>query len=247
MAHLKTFHSPATVVVIGASGGIGSEVVNLLTGTDSVSRILAFSRSELGHRSAKVENHSIDLMDEASIERAGSIATKAGPVDLIFVTTGLLHDEQVAPEKTMQSLDASALLKTYTVNAVGPALVAKHFLPLVRKHHKTVFAALSARVGSIGDNRLGGWAGYRSSKAALNMLLKTCAIEQARKFRDCAVVALHPGTVDTALSRPFSKNVPEARLFTPAQSAQYLLDVIDGVTAADTGGFLAWDGSAIPY
>lgn len=247
MTRLHSLHSPATVAVIGASGGIGSEMVSLLAETDTVARIIAFSRSELGHRSAKVENHSIDLLDEVSIERAGSIADKAGPLDLVFVATGLLHDEQLSPEKSMQSLDASALLKTYAVNAVGPALVAKHFLPLVRKHHKTVFAALSARVGSIADNKLGGWAGYRSSKAALNMLLKICAIEQARKFPNCAVIALHPGTVDTALSRPFSRNVPEDKLFTAAQSAHYLLDVIDTVSPEDSGGFFAWDGSAIPY
>jgi NAD(P)-dependent dehydrogenase (short-subunit alcohol dehydrogenase family) len=147
----------------------------------------------------------------------------------------------------MSALDAKALCEVFRINAVGPALIAKHFLPLLRMGHKTVFAALSARVGSISDNRLGGWASYRASKAALNMLLKTLAIEHARRWPDSVVVALHPGTVDTALSKPFSSRLPTERLFAPSQAVGYLLGVIDDLTPAATGDFLAWDGTPIEY
>jgi NAD(P)-dependent dehydrogenase (short-subunit alcohol dehydrogenase family) len=126
-------------------------------------------------------------------------------------------------------------------------MVAKHFLPRLRTGHKTVFAALSARVGSISDNRLGGWASYRASKAALNMLLKTLALEHSRRWPDSVIVGLHPGTVDTALSKPFSSRVPAERLFEPSQSARYLLGVIDDLTPTATGGFFAWDGTPIDY
>jgi NAD(P)-dependent dehydrogenase (short-subunit alcohol dehydrogenase family) len=159
---------------------------------------------------------------------------------------GKIH-HGLQPEKSMRDLDPKALYEVFRINAVGPAMVAKHFLPRLRTGHKTVFAALSARVGSISDNRLGGWASYRASKAALNMLLKTLAIEHARRWPDSVVVALHPGTVDTALSKPFSGRVAAERLFEPSQSAGYLLGVIDDLTPAATGGFFAWDGTPIEY
>jgi NAD(P)-dependent dehydrogenase (short-subunit alcohol dehydrogenase family) len=139
------------------------------------------------------------------------------------------------------------MMEVFRVNTIGPTLVAKHFLPRLRRDGKTVFAALSARVGSIGDNRLGGWVSYRSSKSALNMVLKTLSIEHARRFPEAVMVALHPGTVDTALSAPYQRRVPEHKLFTPARSVGHMLSVIDGLTAADTGGFFAWDGAPIDY
>ena len=147
----------------------------------------------------------------------------------------------------MREVQAETLAKVIAVNATGPALVARHFLPKLRRGSKTVFAALSARVGSIADNRLGGWYAYRASKAALNMLLKTLAIEHARRFPDSIIVGLHPGTVDTGLSQPFTSRTPKDRLFTADQSARYLIDVIDGVDADDSGRVFAWDGSRIEY
>ena len=137
------------------------------------------------------------------------------------------------------------MARSFSVNAIGPALVAQAFLPLMAKDNKTVFAALSARVGSISDNRLGGWYSYRASKAALNQYLRTAAIEQRRRWPQCVVVGLHPGTVDTPLSKPFQKNVPKDGLFTPSQSAERLLDVIDRLQPADTGHLFAYDGNRI--
>ena len=138
-------------------------------------------------------------------------------------------------------------MELFKVNAIGPANVAKAFLPRMRRGSKTVFAALSARVGSIGDNRLGGWVSYRSSKAALNMILKTLSIEHARRFPEAVIAGLHPGTVDSSLSAPFQRRVPEGKLFSPAQSVGYLLTVIDRLAPEDSGGFFAWDGTAIDY
>ena len=145
----------------------------------------------------------------------------------------------------MRELDAGKLARVFAINAAGPALVAKHFLPNLRKGSKTAFAALSARVGSIGDNRLGGWYAYRASKAALNMLLKTLSIEQARQRPDSIIVGLHPGTVNTELSSPFTKRTPAAKLFTPEVSAGHLLNVLDGLTPEDSGGVFAWDGQRV--
>ena len=141
----------------------------------------------------------------------------------------------------------TAMSEVFNVNTIGPALLAKHFLPAMRKTGKTVFVALSARVGSIADNRLGGWVSYRASKAALNMVVKTIAVEQARQRPESIVVSLHPGTVDTALSKPFSAGVSENSLFTPEYSAACLLKVIDGLNVTDSGGFFAWDGAGIEY
>jgi NAD(P)-dependent dehydrogenase (short-subunit alcohol dehydrogenase family) len=163
----------------------------------------------------------------------------------VIVATGVLHHGE-APERSYRAMTAEHLLRDYRINAVGPALAAKHFLPLLPKDRRTVFAALSARVGSISDNRLGGWHSYRASKAALNMILKTLAIELARSHPLAIVAGLHPGTVDTSLSAPFQKGVAEGRLFDPAYSAAQLLTVIEGLTPADSGRVLAWDGQVVP-
>jgi NAD(P)-dependent dehydrogenase (short-subunit alcohol dehydrogenase family) len=138
------------------------------------------------------------------------------------------------------------LLRDYRINTVGPALVMKHFAPLMLREQRAVFAALSARVGSISDNRLGGWHSYRASKAALNMLLRNLAVELGRSHPQAVVAGLHPGTVDTGLSRPFQKGVADGKLFAPAYSAERLLAVLDGLTPADSGGVFAWDGARIP-
>lgn len=237
MDSLTSFKPGSNAVVIGSSGGIGRSFVSALEADPSFAQVSTFSRSN--------PDRAIDLADEASIERAAN--SVGDELDLVIVATGILHDQQVQPEKAMRELDGSAMATVLAANTIGPALVAKHFLPRLRRDSKTVFAALSARVGSISDNRLGGWTSYRASKAALNMVIRTLSIEQARRRPESVVVGLHPGTVDTKLSAPFQRNVPQGKLFTPEIAATHLLRVIDGLQSRDSGGFFAWDGQAIDF
>jgi NAD(P)-dependent dehydrogenase (short-subunit alcohol dehydrogenase family) len=222
-------------VVIGATGGVGAAVVEQLRASGRYGVVHALSRSGTG----------LDLEDEATIAAAATTIGQGPAPTLVFVATGVLHNGP-SPERTYRSLSAEHLLRDYRVNAIGPALIAKHFLPLLPRDRRAVFVALSARVGSIGDNRLGGWHAYRASKAALNMILTNLSIEMARSHPQAVIAGLHPGTVDTALSRPFQKGVSPERLFTPDRSAQALLTVLDGLTSADSGGVFAWDGVRIP-
>jgi NAD(P)-dependent dehydrogenase (short-subunit alcohol dehydrogenase family) len=220
-----------SAVVIGASGGIGAALEAALI--DEGIAVQGFARSETGDRH-------INLEDEASI--AAAAGRIKGSPDLVIVATGLLHDGERGPEKAMRDLDPVWMARNFAINAIGPALVAKHFLPLMPKSGRMVFAVLSARVGSISDNKLGGWYGYRASKAALNQLVRTLSIEDKRRNSSGIVVALHPGTVDTDLSRPFQGNVSPGRLFKPDRAAVQLLDVLDGLRAPDSGKLFAWDG-----
>ena len=214
-------------VVIGASGGIGAALADALA--EEEAEVVRLSRPEL------------DLTDEATIAAA---AARVGTPDLVVVATGLLHREGRGPEKSIRELDPAWLAEQYAVNAIGPAIVAKHFLPVMPRTGRSVFAVLSARVGSIGDNRLGGWYGYRAAKAALNQLVRTLSIEDKRRNDRGIVVALHPGTVDTRLSQPFRQSGRD--LFRPDRTAVQLLDVIDGLKPADSGRHFAWDGAEIP-
>lgn len=248
MTLLSSLPSDANVAVIGASGGIGGAFVDALSADDGVKNVYAFSRSAVEIKAGNMHSHHIDLCDEPSIEAAADTASAEGPLDLVIVATGVLHrGEELRPEKSLRDINASALAEVFEVNAIGPALVGKHFLPTLRRHSRTVFAVLSARVGSIGDNRLGGWLSYRMSKSAVNMLVRTVAIEQARSRPESVVVALHPGTVATGLSRPFTGRVDEAKLFATEYSAGKLLQVINSLEREDSGGFFAYDGTAIPY
>jgi len=235
MIDLTTFPTPFNVAIIGASGGVGEAFCEALDGHKRVGNIYRFSRNAQG-------TLPLDLCDEASIKAAAAVDK---PLHLIILATGLLHDSDLMPEKSLNDITADNMARLMAVNVIGPALVAKHFIPLLPRQEKSVFAALSARVGSISDNRMGGWHSYRASKAALNMLLKNIAIETARKYKHASVIGLHPGTVDTGLSSPFQTNVKEGKLFSPQQSAQYLLSVINTVNTADTGKIFAWDGEEI--
>ncbi|MBO9500473.1 SDR family NAD(P)-dependent oxidoreductase [Brevundimonas sp. A19_0] len=226
--------SETSAVVIGASGGIGAALVEALETAGGHAVVHALSRSGTG----------LDLEDEASIAAAAHRVAEGPPPALVLVATGVLHGDH-APERTYRALSAEHLLRDYRLNAVGPALVAKHFLPLMPRTGRSVFGALSARVGSIGDNRLGGWHAYRASKAALNMLIRNLAIEHARTHREGIVVGLHPGTVATDLSAPFQAGVAPDKLFTPARAAAQLLTVTAGLSPADTGKVFAWDGQPI--
>lgn len=186
-------------------------------------------------------------MDESAIAGAAALLKPGAPPRLVIVATGFLHDEAAQPEKNMRSLDGVRLARSFALNTIGPALVAKHLLPLLPREGKSVFAVLSARVGSIEDNRAGGWYGYRASKAALNQIIRTLAIEARRTHPAAVVVSLHPGTVATPLSGPFRGQVAPQRLFTPDQAAAHLLDTIDHLTAEASGGFFAWDGQKIQF
>lgn len=254
MTLLSTFPSASNVAIIGATGGVGSAILSLLARDVRVRNIYAFSRTRfdpapLEALLAEKESSSLavghlDLEDETSIAAAAGKVTV--PLDLVMVTSGILwHGEALLPEKSMRDLSAEKLARLFAINTTGPALVAKHFLPRMRRKSRTVFAALSARVGSIGDNRLGGWYSYRASKAALNMLLKSLSIEHARRFPESVVAGLHPGTVDTDLSRPFISRAPADRVFTAETSARHLLGVVSKLVPEDSGGVFAWDGSRI--
>jgi NAD(P)-dependent dehydrogenase (short-subunit alcohol dehydrogenase family) len=226
--------------VIGASGGVGGALALALA--EDGAEVFAFSRSGRAPDHAALRPGRIDLLDEASIAAAARTLAEAGPPDLVLVATGLLHGEGVQPEKTWRQIEPNALARLFAVNATGPALVAKHMLPLLPRDRPAAFAALSARVGSIGDNRLGGWVGYRASKAALNMIVQTLSLELKRTHPQALCVALHPGTVETDLSAPFARN---ARVVSPATAAGHLLAVLAGLKPDDSGGCFAWDGQRI--
>lgn len=226
-------------LVIGSSGAIGSALKTCLELSGVA--VTGLSRSH----GSSTAGHEIDLTSEGSIEAAADGIRERAPFSAIFLTTGLLHNSEVRPEKSLRDIDQESLTRLFAVNAVGPALVAKHFVPLLPKQGRCIFAALSARVGSISDNRLGGWYGYRASKAALNMIIKTLAIEVARTRPDAICVGLHPGTVDSGLSKPFQKGVPPQRLFSPDEAAAHLLRVVENLTPAQTGRCFGWDGLEI--
>lgn len=219
-------------VVIGAQGGIGAALAAALEARGA--EVL-----RLGRRSAPP----LDLLEEASIAAAAEAAGTG--LGLVLDATGFLHDARFRPEKALREIDAAHLAHAFAINATGPALLMKHFLPRLATEGRAVFATLSARVGSIADNRLGGWFAYRASKAALNQLVRTAAVELARRQKHAVCVALHPGTVDTGLSQPFAKGGLEVQ--DAAFAAARLLAVIDALTPAQSGGFLDHLGAEIPF
>lgn len=224
-------------VIVGASGGIGAAMAREAQARGA--NVVALARSATG------DGH-IDLEDEASIEAAARAIRDRGLAPArVIVASGLLHADGLGPEKSLKDIDPAWMARNFAVNTIGPALVAKHFVPLMPRKAPAVFAAIGARVGSISDNRLGGWYGYRAAKAALHMTIRNIAIEWSRRNDQSICVALHPGTVDTGLSKPFQGNVAEGRLFDADHSARCLLDVLDGLRPADSGGIFAWDGTAI--
>ena len=235
-AQMSSLPQGGVAVVFGASGGVGAALVEHLRASGCFAEVVGLSR-----RSAP----SFDLTDEDSIVRAVASVAALGELRLVSDATGFLHDDLQGPEKTWRDLDGAKLARAFALNAIGPALLMKHVLPALAPQGKAVFATLSARVGSIGDNHLGGWYGYRASKAALNQLVRTAAIELKRRRPLALCVALHPGTVRTALSSPFSKDGLEVQ--TPQTSAARLLGVIDDLSADQSGGFFDHLGVAIPW
>lgn len=235
---MESLRNGYKAVLIGASGGIGQAVAAALQADRRCGTVFALSRSQTG----------LDLTSEVSIAAAAArvmdVAGQGEGIDLVFDATGALEIDDHGPEKTIRALDPQAMAAQFSLNAIGPALLLKHFVPLMPRDRRCVFATLSARVGSISDNRLGGWISYRAAKAALNQIVRTASIEIARSHPQALVVALHPGTVDTTLSRKFSRN---HEVLQPDDSAARLLAVIDGLKAEASGGFYAYDGQPIGF
>lgn len=255
---LSSFPSSITALIQGSSRGIGLALTEALLNCERVERIIACARcpEQSVGLAALVERYGTRLdLRTVDITCGDQIAALAAALkaeglrpQLIINVAGVLHGENgLGPEKRLEDLDFDQMQRVFAVNALGPALLARHLLPRMSGQGKAVFAALSARVGSIGDNRLGGWYAYRASKSALNQLLKTASIEARRRFKNIIIAALHPGTTDTDLSRPFQANVPEDQLFRPDFVAERLLAVIDELQPDDSGGFFAWDGQPIPW
>lgn len=218
-----------TALIIGASGGIGAALGAALT-TRGV-RVTGLSRSRDG----------LDITDEASV--AAHLGALEGPFDWIIVASGILAPEGGAPEKTLGALDAAAMAQVFAANAIGPALVLKHAVRLIPRDRRCRVAVLTARVGSIGDNAMGGWYSYRAAKAAANQIVHTAAIEIGRKRREAVVVALHPGTVAT----PFTADYPAHKKVGASEAAENLLAVLDGLGPNSSGGFFDWAGKAVPW
>lgn len=227
---------PKNIAIIGSSGAIGGALVSVVTKNFPNAQVHEFSRSGA---------NGIDYDNEESIAHAAEMAAKEMALDLVIVTNGILHDDNISPEKSLRDLSADNFSRIFTVNTITPALVAKYFIPKLNKEGASRFAALSARVGSISDNVLGGWYAYRASKAALNMIIKNAAIETARRNKQAVIVGLHPGTVDSNLSKPFQRNVPADKLFKPEFSAQKMLDALSQLTPEDSGKCFAWDGQQV--
>ncbi len=234
MTGLASLPEGYRALVIGASGAIGKAFADALRADPRCGQVHALHRGS---------SPPVDFSDEATVAAAAALLVAAAPFHLIINAAGVLHHDGRLPEKRLADLDTAQLLHTFTVNTIGPALLLRHFDPLLDRE-RSVLAMLSAKVGSIGDNRLGGWYGYRASKAALNMLVKTAAIEMRRTHPGAVLLALHPGTVDSALSAPFRG----AEIGRPAAlAAAQMLQVIDGLQPDDSGGFRAWDGAVLPW
>ena len=244
------------VLVQGASGGIGLAFVRALLREPGVERVFAGCRHPPSSPSlqaavlepdGRLQVHPCDVVDEASVARwADHVRGQVDRLDLIINASGVLHDgERLGPERRIEHVDPDLLQRVFAVNAFGPLLVAKHFHGLMAHGERAVMAHLSARVGSIGDNKLGGWYAYRASKAALNQFVRTMAIEFRRKNKQAICVAIHPGTVDTTLTKPFQRSAKV--LFAPDESVSKMLEVLKQLRPSDTGGFFAYDGSSIEW
>lgn len=248
------------VLIVGATGGIGAALARHCAALASLRTLVLCGRratadaelhalrDALHQRDVKVLLLDVDISDEASLSALRTTLEEAHlDPDLIINASGLLHAPGVEPEKQLEQIDAAALKTLFEVNAHGPILLAKAMLPWLTRKRRIVYASLSARVGSIDDNRLGGWYGYRASKAAQNQLLKTLAIELRRRNPEAIVLMLHPGTTDTALSRPFQRNVAPDKLFSPDYVAERLMAIIAAAKPDDSGRFIAWNGETIRW
>lgn len=242
---LQSFGTGLNVAVFGAGGGLGAAFVEALAADDSVAQVHAASRSAPAVTGPKMRPHTCDPLDETALERTVAAMTAGGPLHLALIATGILHGDGIAPEKTWRHAEADTMAQVLAINTIAPTLIAKHVLPALARDRKTCLAALSARVGSISDNRLGGWVSYRASKAALNMVIRTFSVELARTNRQALFIGLHPGTVETDLSQPFRGGVPEGKLFTPQRSVSGMLAVMDDADTTASGRIFDYAGDEI--
>ena len=244
-------------LIQGASRGLGLALTRTLLSTRENLSVFATCRNPAGATSlnelktafgGRLTTLALDVTSETSVVEASSrLSEGVNRLDMVLNCAGILHDQDLQPERRLSEVDPAALERYFAINSIGPLLIAKHFSRFFDRKKRVVLANLSARVGSIDDNRLGGWYGYRGSKAAQNMFTRNLAIELARKHRGIICVALHPGTVDTDLSRPFQSRVPPEKLFSADLAAGQLLKVIDDLDFTDNGGFFAWNGEKIPW
>lgn len=233
------------IVILGGSGGIGLALVKEVARRKSDSQIAASYFSQQPELAlSNVDWSQVDATDESSMEH---FASQIDSADWLINAVGMLHTQTSGPEKSVQTIESDFFLHSMQVNALPTLLFAKHFSPKLKKSESPRIVTVSARVGSIGDNRLGGWYSYRASKAALNMIIKTLSIEFARTLPKSAVVALHPGTTDTNLSKPFQRNVPSGKLFSPDRVATDFLNIIEQLTPEHSGRFFAYDFSELPW
>ena len=251
---LKSFPGKSVALIQGASRGIGLGLVRALLADPAFERVIATCRSpETSDGLHEIDDPSLtvralDVTDPDSVEGAArELEREDVRISLLVNAAGVLHGDGFGPEKRLEDLDPETMRRVFAVNAFGPALMLKSFHRLMAGEGRAVFAAISARVGSIGDNRIGGWYSYRASKAALNQFVRTAAIEFGRRHKNAVVAALHPGTTDTGLSEPFQDNVPDEQLFSVERTVGYMLSVIDDLTLDDSGGFFAWDGKPIEW
>ena len=223
-------------LVVGSSGAIGSALVRALQDDPRCAHVHALHRNS---------TPALELGDEAGIAAAAAHVAQSGPLHLVLCATGALHVDGCAPEKRLAEINPATMARAFAINTIGPAMLIKHFHPLLARRERSLLGVLSARVGSIGDNRLGGWYSYRASKAALNMLLRTAAVEVARQRPLAVLAALHPGTVVSALSAPI---IGDAEASPPDLAAARLLAVLNGLpTEGASGSFHAWDGQHIAW
>ncbi|MEO1334082.1 MAG: SDR family oxidoreductase [Myxococcota bacterium] len=245
-----------TALIQGATGGIGSAFVEYFLRREGIERVFATCRNPatatalqtLADRFAgRLQVLRCDITDESSVvEMAERVRAATGELQWLINASGVLHDDEgLGPERRLEHIEPAQLAKVFAINAFGPLLVLKHLYPLLVHGERAVVAHLSARVGSIGDNKLGGWYGYRASKSALNQFVRGMAIELKRKNKKLVCVAMHPGTVDTSLTKPFQRSAKV--LFTPEDSVGRMIDVLEGLTPAQSGGFFAYDGSTIEW
>ena len=233
------------IVVIGSSGAIGNAFIKRFSILFKQASIFGFSSNQFSQSSQNIMYNYINYKNENSIKKAALIASKKSTIDILIIATGILHYGEIMPEKSLRNLSFKKFHLLFEVNTILPALIMKHFIPRLNKKSKSILAILSARVGSIADNKMGGWYSYRASKAALNMVIKNAAIETSRNNKNAIIVGLHPGTVISQLSKAFQSNVPEEKLFTSDYSVKKMLEILKKLTSEHTGQFFSWDGKKI--
>ena len=232
------------VAIIGSSGAIGRAFLDAYIADKDISNIYSISRTEVKSNDKRIIHINIDVTDEVSVKAAAS-KIEENRLDRLIVATGVLHTKSFGPEKSIKDIKIENFVKIFSVNTFGPALIGKYFLPLMKKDQKSIVAFLSARVGSISENKLGGWYAYRASKSALNQIIKNFSIEAKRTNSSGIIIGLQPGTVKSKLSEPFQKNVKKGKLFLPEDSVDSLIKVIENVMQNDSGKIFDWEGEEI--